>query len=314
MDSEVLFPQLDWLVDSPRLVIGWRSGKKLEARRVELDQDTFDVFRQICTSAIERINADVTEAREYQAFGTLEANQIFYIQPNAAHAADVDAASIVVLVNGADELLKADVEEEKKLAFYAIVWGSDDHRVGFVRKADPRSTISKNKHFFSWDNALKHVESPDFILDPEIDLVVGGLTAIILNEPNSRVLMNDVGLAMSQADENVDKLIGILGGDAALTDEARMALLTAASSSVSMARRLSKFSAYYSGRTLDSARIREQAIAQFGNDADVLFNADGRLCAEGSRLNDALDVIEGRLFRDPISEEDRRADRLSKRP
>lgn len=307
------FPTVDQMVDPPRLVIGWRRGQKLEGRRIELDANTFDTFRQICAPALDKANADTTEAREYQAFGVLEAEQVFFIRPGAASAADLDSASIVHLVNAVDELEPADTTEEKKLTFYAIVWGLAGERVAFVRKADPRSTLSKGKLFFAWDNALKRVARPDFVLDPVVDLIIGGETAVILNEVNSRTLMNDIGLASTQVGQNVSGLETILGGDDSITAESRAALLQAGSSGVQIARRLAQFNAYYSGRTLDRAKIREQALEKFGSDADELIDADGRLCADSSHLKQALDLIEGRLFTDPISTEDRRADRLSKR-
>jgi hypothetical protein len=56
-----------------------------------------------------------------------------------------------------------------------------------------------------------------------------------------------------------------------------------------------------------------QVATERSSDPDNLLDANGAIVADEDHVEAALDLIEGRFFRDPISEEKRRADRLSRR-
>ncbi len=314
MSTTPTLPTKALLAGAPILVVGWRTGSSLEGRRIETHTDTHAVLREICESAVGKVNAATTTLKPYSSFGILESDEIFFIGPGSTSASDVDSASLTEFVKNAHELVALPKSElDQKMAFYAIVWGSPGAgRIGFVRKSDARAILARGAHFFTYGQTLRTTARPDLVLDDTVDLILKDQTVFMMSESRARTLMNDIGLAKEGIKTNVRGLATILGGPTAITPAASAAFEARASQSVNFARRLARFNAYYACRTLDPTKIRDVAQER-SSDPDALLDANGVVAADESHAEAALDLIEGRFFKDPISEEERRADRLSTR-
>jgi hypothetical protein len=199
------------------------------------------------------------------------------------------------------------------LAFYALVWGEPGpDRVGLVRKTDARAILARGTHFFTYEQTLRATQRPDLVLEDDIDLILRDQTVVMMSETRARTLMNDVGLAQQGIPKNVAGIATILGGASAISSTSLAAFEARAAKSINFARRLAKFNAYYDSRTLDPAKVRQVALER-SSDPDSLLDASGVIVADEHHVEAALDLIEGRFFKDPISDEERRADRLSTR-
>lgn len=314
MSTTAALPTKALLTGAPILVVGWRTGKSLEGRRIETHTDTHAVLRAVCEGAVDTVNAARTTLKPYSSFGILESDEVFFIGPGSASASDVDSASLTEFVMNAHELVALPKSElDQKMAFYAIVWGAPGAgRIGFVRKSDARAILARGAHFFTYGQTLRTTARPDLVLDDTVDLILRDQTVFMMSESRARTLMNDIGLAKEGIKTNVSGLATILGGPTAITPAASAAFEARASKSVNFARRLAKFNAYYASRTLDPKKIRDVAQER-SRDPDTLLDANGVVVADEAHTEAALDLIEGRFFKDPISEEERRADRLSTR-
>jgi hypothetical protein len=302
------------LVGSPMLVVGWRAGSALEGRRIETHSDTHAVLREVCDGAVDIVNAFTTTLKPYSAFGILELDEVFFIGQGDDSGSDLDSASLTEFVRDAHTLVTLQKSElERKMAFYAIVWGAPGaSRIGFVRKSDARAILARGAHFFTYGQSLRTTARPDLVLDDTIDLVLQDQTLFMMSESRARTLLNDIGLAKGGIKTNVSGLATILGGPTAITPDASAAFEARASKSVNFARRLARFNAYYASRTLDPQKIRDVAEER-SSEPDSLLDASGVVVADEAHAEAALDLIEGRFFKDPISDEERRADRLSTR-
>jgi hypothetical protein len=314
MSTTPTLPTKALLTGPPILVVGWRTGRSLEGRRIETHTDTHAVLRAVCEDAVDTVNAATTSLKPYSSFGILEPDEVFFIGPGSASASDVDSASLTDFVKNAHALVTLPKSElDQKMAFYAIVWGAPGAgRVGFVRKSDARAILARGAHFFTYGQTLRTTARPDLVLDDTIDLILRDQTVLMMSESRARTLMNDIGLAKEGIKTNVSGLATILGGSTAITSAASAAFEARASKSVNFARRLAKFNAYYESRTLDPKKVREVAQER-SSDPDTLLDSNGVVVADEAHVEAALDLIEGRFFMDPISEEERRADRLSTR-
>lgn len=303
------------LDSDPRLLVGWRTRSKLDGRRLDVHEDTQEVLRDIAAACLDHIHADYTEVRDYQSFSTLESDQVFRVDSDDASTVDLESASLVQMVRESheQELLNASELAEHNYAFYAIVWGNaDGEQIGFVRKRNARATLEKGWRFFRYEETLKSAARPDFVLDTDVDLVVHGSTLYMLNENSARTLLNDVGLASTGISDNLAAMKDILGGSSSLTPGASEAFTAVAGRKINVARRLAKIPAFFDGITIDAANLRLAAEARF-SDPDAILDSAGVICVSEEGVEAALDLIEGRLYMDDVSGEERRADRLSRR-
>lgn len=299
----------------PRLLVGWRTRSKLDGRRLDTHEDTHQILRDISAACLDHIHADDTEIRDYQPFSTLESNQVFRVHSDEASTVDLDSASLVQMVweSHEQELLDASELADHHYAFYAIVWGSTDgQQVGFIRKRNARAILERGQRFFRYEETLKSTVQPDFVLDTDVDLVVHGSTLYMLNENSARTLLNDAGLASAGITDNLAAMKGILGGSSSLTPDASAAFIAVASRKINVARRLAKIPAFFDGVTIDAKKLRLAAEDRF-SDPDTILDSAGVICVSEDTVEAALDLIEGRLYKDDVSGEERRADRLSRR-
>ncbi len=240
---------------------------------------------------------------------------MFRVKSDETSTVDLDSASLVQMVRDShdQELLDASELADHHYAFYAIVWdGTDGEQIGFVRKRNARAILEKGQKFFRYEETLKSAAQPDFVLDTDVDLVVHGSTLYMLNENSARTLLNDAGLARTGIADNLMAIKDILGGSSSITAEASAAFVAVASRKINVARRLAQIPAFFDGLTIDAMKLRLAAEQRF-SEPDAILDSAGVICVAEDGVESALDLIEGRLYRDDVSGQERRADRLSRR-
>lgn len=304
------------LREGPRLLVGWRTRGGLEGAQIEVQEEgAAEVLEQICLGITDRLSEGDVSVRDYEPFGALEVDEIFKLSVAEQSDSDLESSSLVALVTSSHQLpdLPANELSEHHYTFYAIVWGrADEEQIAFVRKRSARVTLEAGRRFFRYSGTLTSIDAPDLVLDEHCDLVVRGDDLFILNEVGARQLLNDTNVTQGSIDANVTKLGEILGGEDRMTQISRDALVAVAKRKTSIAGRLAKCRAFFEGVTIDATRLRKAAESRF-SDPDAIMSADGVICADESRIIDALDLIEGRLYEDEVTGEERKAERMSRR-
>ncbi|MBY4212647.1 hypothetical protein HQO27_01575 [Rhodococcus fascians] len=253
--------------------------------------------------------------RSYEPFAVLEDDEVFVLgSVGNATPLDLDSASIAQLVLSSSELQVLDPSKVKdKYLFYGIVWSSSaGPEISLVRKKNARASISAGSFLGMHNGTLKKVDTPDFVLDSYADIIVHGADLYMMNENSARILLNDTGIASSGLSSNIQALSTVLGGTDALTNEATAAIEAVAKRKTNVARQLARLPEFFNGITVSPVKIRETALARC-TDPDQLINASNRVCVAESRVEEFLDLLAGRLYLDTVTDEERRAERVSRR-
>jgi hypothetical protein len=254
-------------------------------------------------------SSDETDSPEAR---TAEGNGSTNATPSGPAAALPDVADLIDLTRRVDDLDPIDAGQlaQGSFLFYGIVLPGPAGPVAFIKKSDPVTTLRKGRAYFRYADALVATDRPDFMLYPDIDLVVGpsGIAAFHKNALNE--LLADVRVVLQDVPANVGHVQTSLALKVPLTTGARDALQEFCSTRPSMAARLRTLSARIDAINLTPDLVRE-ALQRHGEDPSVLVNAAGEFDFAGEGVRIFLDIAESRWFEDEFSNERRRADRYS---
>ena len=310
----------------PRMLIGWRESRRLEAYRVRLDQDVYRDLAALCQPVVDKLQN--YEERVFENFAALDDGEYFWY----AHAAlpshalpatapeedtptlEDDTADLVQLVKSVDGLQEAtrnDLDEEG-YSFYAICWPHRGSMIGFVSRVDPMATLKPGYRYFQFGNVMRTASRPDFVLREGADLVIGIEGTAILSPYSFEILLDDVGVRFGRVNGDVAAVKKALADTVPMTPDAGEALLIAASRTRSNAKRLRLLPDRLSKISVDRAAVRRSLNAH-GIDPDLLFDTNGHFSFILQNVGIFFDVIEGRYFEDDLGGERRRADRYSTR-
>lgn len=167
MPDETSFPNWSNVDLAPlALVVGWRtSGDSTEVHRVPTNRDVADSLALGCRSAVNRLSA--SEQRVWTAESASEAEEYLYINRDKL---DSGSALIDALSAATYDVLSAAELPRRTLLFYAMVTGTGDRRLIFLRKQNPKRAADKRVITF-FSNRLEKIEEPVFIFDEGVDLV-----------------------------------------------------------------------------------------------------------------------------------------------
>jgi len=305
----------------PRMLVGRRkSSKRIQANQVELHRDLFDDVRGICQSILGEL--DRREPMPYAPFGAASGDDYMEIDVSGVprridHRKKDDGvgepAALLALISQIDELDSLDAGELRSSAptMYAFAFEGADGVVGFVRNTSPRRRVKPGYRYLRFENALRRMDPPDLSIDDEIDVVVTPSSIALLSVAAFNTLFGDVGVAFTQVPANTKVLADAL---------AKCIPLSATSSKVLLDR--------CGRRLVDAKRLnhiageRASALEGLGKAGLVKILGDrglkrivkqGRLEIDTETASEFLDAIEGRLFNDDVTGEERRADAYSPR-
>ncbi len=318
--TEQTWQEID-LSGKPRMLVGRRKGsKRFDANQVELHADLFDEVRSICGAALAEL--DRREAKPYFPFAAASTDDYLVVdvtdlpgrvdrRKKADAAAEPAAALSLISETDSHKSLTATELRNNTLTMYAFSFKVDDGYVGFIRNTNPRRRVTPGLRFLRFENVLRRVEQPDLAIDDEIDVVVTPRRIAILSLSTFNTLFGDVGVAFRQVPGNVRVVADALANTLPLTDASLRALLERCGRRVIDAKRLNHIASERAEALagLDKKRVTD-ILRQRGLTALV---KKGKLEVDEDSASEFLDAVEGRLFSDDVTGEERRADAYSPR-
>jgi hypothetical protein len=317
----------DWtqtdISGQPRLLLGQRkSSKKIEVHRIQLHQDLFDDLRSIAQSAIAELER--RDAKPYSTFASKTGDDYFDVdvsdiprrrdmrrREDDPEAYEIASALAMIADTDTHPVMTAEELRDADPSLYAIVFESDGDYVGFIRNSPPRRPVRPGLRYLQYGDTLRRVAPPDLAIDDEVDLVVASDGCAILSPAAFTTLFGDVGVAFEQVPGNVKAMSDALKGVLALSSGSVTALNTRCGRRVSDAKRLHHIVTERRGalKGLTSAELRTLLKRRGLEDAIQ----KGEISLTDDDVSDFLDLVEGRLFNDDVTGEERRADTYSPR-
>lgn len=310
------------------LIVGWRPRRsRLDAAPVELSTPVADEMHALAQRTLDRL--DEMTARPSGGNPALEAGEEYLLvrsqelRPAAAsvpsdrnalpddEATDLADLQRLVAATGLPALTRDDLRDGHYL-FYAVVCGTAaGQRIGFVRQIDPHR-VEKSSTVTAMFGAqgLRRLTEPVFVFEGDFDLVVEAeLIAVLRLEAFNR-LFADFDTIAAAAPANAAAIAAHVRN---LAPAGIDALIEAAKTSRSLARKLMRLGANAESLpTIDAKAIRD-ALAKHGLDPATLvtgrqitFGVDGALMF--------VDLVDQVFYEADFTGEHRRADRYSTLP
>ena len=160
------------------LVVAWRSGTKIKLRRLRMGTDVANEFRGLIrgwTQDIERREVETWSPDADISIETVLRVPVPELDPQPPLAKEHDGVDLLAALMGASSLPVLTPEEipASTLLLYAFVLGDDPTaRSVFVRRANPRRSLSQGRRFFSFKEVLVSIDGPIFGFDDFFDLLV----------------------------------------------------------------------------------------------------------------------------------------------
>lgn len=307
------------------LVLGYRprpGTKELVSKRVELKKDLQERLAVAATGWLQDLQ---TRTRvSYQSDLHLDPDEYLstsitelvshapttseQLEPEVTPSSELH--SILINAFESDDWFTAS-ELKRAFLFYAIAVRSEDGgTVAFVRQTGPQRVAKTGGWITAFDNTLREMEDPVFVLEPDTDLVVHGDDVAVLRPLAFERLFADLELSRELIPQHVETITDSLPCTAEFS-----ANLEASSGKKVRARRLLRdISAFtpeqWAVRT--TARIRE-VLKQRELAPSDFFDDAGNLAAEGAQIQVFLEVIASRYFTSDFDEEEMRADKVRRR-
>lgn len=317
----------DWaqtdLSGEPRLLLGERkSSKRIDVHRVELHDDLFGDLRSIAGLAVAEIQR--RDAKPYSTFASKTGDDYFDVDvsdiprrrnlrkreddPEAfeiASALNMVADCDAHLVMTAEELRQADP------SLYAIVFEQSGDYIGFIRNTSPRRQVKAGLRYLQYGDTLRRINPPDLTIDDDIDLVVAADRCAVLSPAAFTTIFGDVGVAFEQVPSNIEAISDALKRVLPLGAGTLAALNARCGRRVGDAKRLHHIISQRKGALKSLKPDDLKSLLKLrGLDGSV---KNGELTLTDDNVSDFLDLVEGRLFNDDVTGEERRADSYSPR-
>lgn len=308
----------------PLMVLGWRkSSKKIVPYRITVHQDLFEDLRVIGRAALGKLER--REAKPWAPFGNITSDDYFDIdvqdlperrdwRRRPEHPEAYAVASALALVTKATKhprMSAEELRESKPANLYAIVFPNQGDPVGFIRNMSPQSIVKPGLRLLRYGNTLRRLDRPDLSIDGEVDVVVASDRCAVLSSTAFRRIFGDVGVAFQDVPENLKIMSDTMRDLLPITSGTFRRMRERCEHRLIDARRLDYI-----------VNVRRSALENIGREGMIeLLQRRGledsvqgeRLDLASARVSEFLDVVEGRLYEDDVTGEERRADAYSPR-
>jgi hypothetical protein len=311
------------LASEPRLLLGQRKGsKRIEVHRIEVHQELFGDLRSIAQDAIAELQR--REAKPFSTFASKTSDDYFDLRVsdipqrrNRRKREDdpeaYEIASALAMVADCDNhpVMTAAELRNADPTLYAIVFEDDGDYVGFIRNVSPRRSVRPGLKYLQYGDTLKKIDPPDLAIDDAIDLVVASDRCAVLSPTAFTTLFGDVGVSFEQVPSNVTAMSDALEGVLPLGPSTLTALSDRCGRRVNDAKRLHHIVTERK-EAMEALTLSEMEVLLERRGLDGAIQ-NGELRLIDDNISDFLDLVEGRLFNDDVTGEERRADSYSPR-
>jgi hypothetical protein len=278
------------------LVLGWRTNRRLHARRLRLAADMDAQLRSRAQAMLATIAS--REPRTYEASAHLEDEEVFLLEVSSLptrppskrrkRAEDEDGgigdqqaqvSALVALLSSPGDLdpLDADDAAGQSFLFYAVVFSDSatDDPIAFIKRHNSASVLGKGWLLGLWVQTVTHVDNPVLVFAQDFDLVIDGEEIASLRPDAIQRLFADIDIVPSAAPALVRQLGEHRG--LRLTDEAQQAIVAACGRRRDLARRLQTLLAQAPRIWGDPGR----APSNCRRSADRRYLSCGGICGRG---------------------------------
>jgi hypothetical protein len=224
-----------------------------------------------------------------------------------------EIASALAMIADCDDhpVMTATELRNSNPSLYAIVFEDRGQYVGFIRNASPRRPVRPGLRYLQYSDTLRKIDPPDLALDDDIDLIVAPDRCAVISPNAFTTLFGDVGIAFEQVPVNVTGMSEALKDVLPLGANTLAALNDRCGRRVSDAKRLHHIMTERKEALEALTRKEMKALLERrGLDGAI---EQGELVLSNNNISDFLDLVEGRLFNDDVTGEERRADSYSPR-
>jgi hypothetical protein len=168
--------------------------------------------------------------------------------------------------------------------------------IGFVSRMNPVATLKPGVRYFQYGDAMTTARRPDFALKEGADLVIGADGTAILSPYSFQTLLGDVGVSFDHVQRDMTIVRKALAGSVNLTPEADEALLSEASRTRGMAKRLRLLPGRLEAIGLDAVSLRK-VLRKHDVDSNLILDDNDHFSFDQEHVAVFFDAIECRYLR-----------------
>jgi hypothetical protein len=270
------------------LVVGWKKGRRVEARHVRLTSTVRRAIREACKTTLEHLRN--SNGVTFGPDAVFERDE-FLAVPRQVVAED--ANELLAHLDRAAGLETVDPDAIPKLWFYSAVVGNEaGKRTAFVRKTDPHLTARPGWVISSLGEALSRIDDPVFVLESRFDVIVLPDGLAVLNATPFETLFR----AAEEMSERVVTWADAITDHFPIAGDGESLLVDAARRSSRLAKRMRSIydSGHLAAVTLSQLRA---AAKQQGLDVASLFSKDGLVINKDTDTLTLLALLNEDLFK-----------------
>ncbi|MEH1130315.1 hypothetical protein [Micromonospora sp. CPCC 206061] len=293
-------------VDTKRieLVVARRMGKDgIAPATIPINRDVGDELRGIVTDIVDRMNEDKLAGRQWSAETSWETDEYQIVSRDKL---DPDNPVLTALESTAIPDMSPENLRDPSLLLYAIVAGSGDNRLLFIRKTNPRYSAETRVFAILGDEHLSRIEQPLFSFDRRCDMIlVPGRGLIAFTENPFDQLFRDSPVLQAKVTASASGLAPNL-----MTKDSADVLAAAATKWARIRRRVLAINERKHLSKVTSHELKQE-LRRLGYDPNHYITG-GKLDITDSNVQDVVRVLNEDLFKGGLSKERFEAER--KRP
>jgi hypothetical protein len=308
---------------SAALVLGWRRGSRIEARRLNLAREMNQELRQRAQATLVQIGQ--RSIRSYDPAAQLEEDEVFLLtidelptrakrrRPGRQPRTDADdeqeeASELVHLLSAPGDLdpIAPDMIRGQAFLFYAVVFSGRDSSIAFLKRHNPGGILKTGRVFGLFGAVVTRIEDPILVFESDFDLVVEGDELAALKPTALSRLFVDLQVAAAAVPAHIAAL---KTSSLNFTGDALDAIASACAKRRLLAGRLQGLIQTNHLEIL-TVEMVQQYVTELDEDPER-FIVNGQIAVADGDVADLLDVLDQRHYRGGYDQLLRRADRNS---
>lgn len=292
------FDDVDVSADSNlTLVIGWRVGRNLKLRRIELAQEVDAEIRKSARLALEDLAQ--REPEDWTPDADLAPETVLVVPVNDEYIGKSPTLGREHKGSFLDTLAQAHLLDRLvpakipagEAAFYAIVLGEPDDPTVLIRRSNPQRGLKGGKLLGVLGDKLTRVTDPVFAFDDKVDLVLSGNQLYVLSQTVFAAFFRDQQHLAAKIPAWADTLKKHVD----MSDQAKGALVDRAAKDTRLKTRLEAIVTRNHLEDVSTETLRS-AMTQCDLDSETLINEDGVLNFDSEDVPTILKFLNEDLF------------------